>query len=308
LSVESGNGAFGDIDFVTDNSQGGGDALSITSMYYQFPLGGFEVAVGPILDNDDLMRTTVTKYSDKFFMAGNPLTGSDFYAAPGITGSGVAIARNFDNGFNTSLSVIGLTADTTDGFLTDEGSDAFTLSAGYDGDNYGLGIIFTDNDNLCGAVAGFQTCDELGVPELDANTTTIGGYFTPNDGKTTLSATYGIASASVGEETIDDINDLHFGLDHELGNGVLSAAMKSSEFWLDNGKADYLGEYYEIYYTYDLNDSTEIIGGVAFAMPDETAPTAVLSNQVTPFTVAVSSGIAKATPPMISVESFRSYV
>ena len=273
VGIETGNGVFGtNTDFVTDNSGGGGDALSITSMYYSLPLGEYEVAFGPKLDNDDLMPTTISKYSDKFFMAAQPLTAADFTSAPGITGSGFAVGRTWDNGLNASASVIGMSASTTDGFLTKEGTDTYTLSAGYDADSYGLGLIYTDLDEACSFIADYQTCASLGVTGIDANSTTLGAYWTPNDGKTTLSATYGVIAGELTGYTFDDLTSFHFGVDQEVGSGVLSAAIKQQDFYIVSGttvSADNLGEFAEIYYTYDVNDSTEITAGVSFAMGDE---------------------------------------
>ena len=274
VGIETGNGGFPAVDFSLDSSGGGGDTLSVTSMYYQFPVGNYEVAVGPKLDSDDLMPTTLSKYSDKFFMAGSNggLTAADFYYAPGITGAGVAVARTFDNGFNASASVIGMSASSSDGFLTREGTDTYTLSAGYDGENYGLGIIYADLDEACSFIAGYQTCASLGLDSISANTTSIGGYWTPNDGKTTLSASIGILSAEVTGATVEDLYEAHFGIDHEVVNGVLSAAIKSQEFYNVIGStayADAIGEFAELYYTYDVNDSMEITGGVSFAMGDD---------------------------------------
>ena len=82
VGIEAGNFVAGS--FVTDNADTNSDNLTITSMYYSFPLGNFDVAVGPKLENDDLMPTTITKYSDKFFMGTSVLTGADLAAAPGI--------------------------------------------------------------------------------------------------------------------------------------------------------------------------------------------------------------------------------
>ena len=272
VGIETGNGGFPTVDFALDSSGGGDDTLSVTSLYYQFPLGSYDVAVGPKLDSDDLMPTTLSKYSDKFFMAGSNggLTAADFYYAPGITGAGVAIARTFDNGFNASANLIGMSA-TTDGLLTKEGTDTYTLSAGYDGENYGLGIIYADMDEVCSFIAGYKTCNALGLSGISANTTSVGGYWTPNEGTTTLSASIGVLSAESPGTTVEDIHEAHFGIDHEVGGGVLSAAIKTSEFYTVIGStayADTLGEFAEFYYTYDVNDSLEVTTGVSFAIPD----------------------------------------
>jgi hypothetical protein len=258
VGIETGNSAFGTSnDFVTDNSQGGSDKLSVTSLYYTFPLGEYEVAVGPKLDNDDLMPTTISKYSDKFFMAAQPLTAADFSSAPGITGSGFAIGRTFDNGFNASASLIGTTSNS---LLTKEGADTYTLSAGYDADSYGLGVIYADVDDACSFIAGYQTCVSLGVSAIGSSSTTLGAYWTPNDGKTTLSATYGIFSGEVTGATVEDLSSFHVGVDHEVGPGILSAAIKQQDFFTVSGStvsADSLGEFAEVYYTYDVNQQTK---------------------------------------------------
>ena len=273
VGIEAGNGVFGTVDFVTDNSNAQGDTLNIDSLYYAFPLGEYEVAVGPKLDNDDFMPTSTSKYSDRFLMSGQGMTSANFSWDLGVTGSGFAVARTFDNGWNASASLIGLSASTSSGLLTKEGNDVVTLSAGYDGENYGLGLVYVDADEACTFYTGLNTCTGTGWSDIEANTWTLGGYWTPNDGKTTLSATYGTISVDVTGTTTEDINEFHFGVDHSIGNGVLSAAIKSSEFWASNGNADPLGEFAEIYYTYDVNDSMELTGGFSFAMPDNAGTT-----------------------------------
>ena len=273
VGIEAGNGVFGTVDFVTDNSNAQGDTLNIDSLYYAFPLGEYEVAVGPKLDNDDFMPTSTSKYSDRFFMAGQGMTNANFSWDLGVTGSGVAVARTFDNGWNASASLIGLSASTSSGLLTKEGNDVITLSAGYDGENYGLGLVYVDADEACTFYTGLNTCTGTGWSDIEANTWTLGGYWTPNDGKTTLSATYGTISVDVPGMSSDEIDEFHVGVDHLTGNGVLSAAIKSSEFWASNGNADPLGEFAEIYYTYDVNDSMELTGGFSFAMPDNEGTT-----------------------------------
>ena len=122
---------------------------------------------------------------------------------------------------------------------------------------------------------GLVTCeDDFGITSIDSSTATFGAYWTPNDGKTTLSATYGIISLEIPGTDIENIDSIHFGIDHEVGPGVLSAAIKSQEFvsaQVVNGElpSESLGEYAELYYTFDVNDSLEITTGIAFAMPDD---------------------------------------
>ena len=278
VGIETGNDS-ANVDFSLDSSGGGADILSVTSMYYRFPLGEYDIAVGPILDSDDLMPTTTSKYSDSFYFGSEYSLDSNFFAKQG-TGAGFAVARTFDNGINASGSIIGTGASTASGILTEEGNDILTLSLGYDADNYGGGIIYQRSDSLCVVVDNFaDLCNEFGINALidwGYSATTLGAYYSPGE-KTTLSVTSTFIDASVQGASIDTVNDYQFAVDRELGNGTLSASWKTFPFYRIpdlNGSevnSDELGSYTEIYYTYNVNDSFSITPGIAFAMPSQDA-------------------------------------
>ena len=258
--------------FVTDNSVTGDDSLKIHSMYYSFPVGGWDLAVGPKLDNDDLMPTTISTYSDSFFMGGYALTDSNFWLY-GYTGSGIAASKVFDNGFNVSASVIGTGASTNAGFLTDQGIDVMTLSVGYDSDNYGGGLVYVDGDDYCGMINTYvsNACSSLGITTASITTMGIGGYWTPNEGRTMFSATSNLIDIDVTGVAIDNIADFQIGIDHGIGKGVLSTSWKTLPLYKvvnSDLKQDTLGAYYEIYYAYPVNDSFDLKGGVAMADPN----------------------------------------
>ena len=274
VGIETGNSS-SSVDFNLDSSGDGGDALNVTSMFYQFPLGSYEVAVGPLLDSDDLMPTTTSKYSDSFFFGSQYGLASNFYASQG-TGSGVAIAKTFDNGFNASGSVIA-TGGSTDGILTEDGNDILTLSFGYDADNYGGGIIYQKSDSICTLAEAYVSgiCSTLGVTAaLDEgySSATIGAYYNLGD-QTTVSATSSINDVSVTGIEFDTVADFQFAVDRELGDGTLSASWKTFPFYkipdlnVAEVKGDDLGSYIELYYTYNVNDSVTIRPGVAFTLP-----------------------------------------
>jgi len=273
VGIETGNYTASTADFVTSNSGGASDILKVTSAFYTFPFYGAEMAVGPLLDNDDLMPTATSRYSDKFFMSSQAggMTSSNFNWEMGVTGAGVAIAKNFDNGFNASASVLGISSSTTSGFLTKEGTDVTTLSVGYDKDNYGFGLVYVISDDVCTFVSDYDsTCASSNFTKVPVDTTTIGGYWSPYEG-TTLSANYGIMAAELSGYSFEDLTKWHLGIDQELGNGVLSAAVTGNDFFSVNGwnvTADYLGEFAEIYYTYDVNDSIEVVSGISWAVGD----------------------------------------
>ena len=276
VGIETGNSSTS-IDFTLDSSGDGGDILNVTSLYYQFPLGSYEVAVGAELDSDDLMPTTTSKYSDSFFFGSQYGLATNYFASQG-TGAGFAVAKTFDNGFNASGSIIA-TGASTSGILTDEGIDVLTFSLGYDADNYGGGIIYQKSDSLCTLYGNYVTdiCNAWGVTTLldeGYSTTTIGAYYSPGD-KTTLSATTSIQDASVIGLDIDLLTDFQFAVDREFGNGTLSASWKTFPFYripkVGEVRSDDLGSFFELYYTYNVNDSLEITPGIAFAMPYQDA-------------------------------------
>ncbi len=274
VGIETGNSS-SLVDFTLDSSGDGADQLSVTSMYYQFPLANWNIAVGPKLDSDDLMPTTTSAYSDSFFFGSQYGLASNFFASQG-TGAGVAAAKTFDNGLNTSGSVIA-TGSTTSGILTKEGIDVLTLSLGYDADNYGGGIVYQKSDSVCTLAGNFATqlCNDYGITTIldeGYSSTTFGAYYSPGE-ETTLSVTSSFIDASVTGATVDTVSDVQFAVDRKLGDGTLSASWKTFPFFKVpdlNGtliERDDLGSFIEVYYTYDVNDSFTITPGIAFAMP-----------------------------------------
>ena len=200
-------------------------------MYYQFPLGNYQFAVGPTLDSDDLMPTTTSKYSDSFFFGSQYGLASNYFASQG-TGAGVAVSRTFDNGWNTSGSVI---ATDTTGILTKEGIDILTLSLGYDADNYGGGIVYQKSDSVCTLAGNFATqlCNDFQITTIldeGYSTTTFGAYYSPGE-ETTLSVTSSFIDASITGVNVDTVSDVQFAVDRKLGDGTLSASWKTFPFF-----------------------------------------------------------------------------
>ena len=111
------------------------------------------------------------------------------------------------------------------------------------------------------------------------NTTSIGGYWIPNGGKNTFSATTNIIDIQAPGIEIDTIADFQIALDREMGNGVFSASWKTFPFVrvpdlnVASIKGDDLGSFVELYYSYNVNDSFQIKPGVSFALPTNHAST-----------------------------------
>ena len=113
----------------------------------------------------------------------------------GITsGTGIAAAKSYDNGFNIGANLLSVTGTTT-GILTKESADMGTLMAGYDAENFGGGIIYTKYDeiwDLNDKTAQYYM-DYYGVSTLQLSTWTVGGYWTFKEKLTT----------NIGIEVID---------------------------------------------------------------------------------------------------------
>ena len=286
VGIETGNSS-ALIDFNLESSVIGEDNLNVASMYYQFPLGEYQIAIGPELDSDDLMPTTTSTYSDMFFFESQYGLDSNFFASQG-TGAGVAVARTFDGGLNASASIIGTGASTNSGLLTAEGIDVTTLSLGYDADNFGGGIIYQHSDSLCTLADDFTTdlCNDFGISAIldeGYSTTTLGAYYRVDE-KLTFSITSSFLDPTISGARVDTIQDFQFAVDREWGDGTLSASYKTFPFYKvpdlngDRIQQDDLGSFVEVFYTYDVNDSLTLRPGVAIAMPTQDADDIAAGN------------------------------
>ena len=115
-------------------------------------------------------------------------------------------------------------------------------------------------------------CTTLGVTSLEVDSVGIGGYWTPNEGNTTISATANMLQPNVIGIDIDDITDFQFAVEQKLGDGVLSASWKTIPLYNVKSSTDLnhdsLGSYLEVYYTHPVNDSFDLTYGIAAADPD----------------------------------------
>jgi hypothetical protein len=203
-------------------------SFEVGSLFYSFPVGDLQVTAGPLLDQDDVISATTSIYSSNFRLSEMP------WGAVGTTGSGAAVAWANDNGVNASFSAITPTAAASNaatGVFTSGSSDIYTISLGYDTDNYGGGLIYTDDDT----------------------DTSFGGgvYFRP-DGFPTISVAYD----SLSDTDATDSSSLVLGLDYEVGPGTASAAYESKD------TAGTTTSNYEVYYNYPVNDGVSVQGGV----------------------------------------------
>jgi len=213
--------------------------LSVTSLFYNFPVGDLSVTVGPLVDQDDVIAATTSIYSDDFRLGAMP-----FGAAGVETGAGVAVAYSADNGFVASASYISTDgANSEIGIGSDDGDDVSTLSVGYDGEGWGAGLILTSQDG-----------DGTGV---NGEYSTFGGgfHYSPESIDATISVTYD----TIDMDTLDvEATDLFVGIDYEVGPGTMSVAYNSTDV---DGTDDLDTTGFELSYTYDINDNVSITPG-----------------------------------------------
>jgi len=240
--IEAGN----QDELVLDSSITGGNGLSVSTLYYEFPVGDFTVTAGPRLNQDDVISATTSIYSSAFRLAELP------WGSAGDNGAGVGVAYLADNGWNASVNLLSQNdpngnANENDGAnvatvgaFTEEGTDQYTISLGYDAANYGGGVVYTAED-------------QIGVDATDTKDKSIGAgvYFRP-DGFPTISLTID----KLDNEDGNNSTDFMIGLDHEVGSGTLSAAWQAR----DAAGTDLTN--YEVYYNYPINDGMAVQGGV----------------------------------------------
>jgi len=222
-----------------DSAETGTGALTVSSLYYNFPVGDLSVTAGPLVDQDDVVAATTSAYSDAFRLGSMPysLAGSE-------TGPGVGVAYSNDNGVVASVSFVSVGgADSTKGIGGDKGDDVSTFTLGYNDEsgNWGGGLVIASNDGEAGTT-GYDT---------------FGGgiYYSPESIPATISVAYDTKDP---EGTAKDESDFFVGIDYEVGPGTLSAAYNSTD--VDGSSTDDKTGF-EVSYTYALNDNVTITPG-----------------------------------------------
>ena len=214
-----------------------GAALSVDGVTYSFPLGGISMVVGADTDISASF-TGACSYSALTDYMGDCGTGNTV----GIGGNGVTATGSyaFDSGFSVAAGVSG-ESDSSNGILTNQGSDTIGLEAAYTADSWGLAVAYVSSDNA-----------------LAAETTSWG-----------INATYtfdseGFPSASIGYETTEtgdvDSSGYFVGLTwDEVGPGSVSLGAATAGNFVKDA-TEYMT--YEASYSYPVNDSMTVTPGV----------------------------------------------
>jgi len=251
----------------------GANALEVSSLFYSFPVGDdFQVTAGPLFDTDDVISATTSVYSGTFRLASLP------WSTASQTGPGAAIEYVNDSGFNASFSSISVAtannnipatngANANTGIWTEESNDVMTFAVGYDGDRFGGGLIYTNQDNN-----GFLNTSTNNT--TNDNTFGAGVYFTP-DGFPSISVSYDSFNDSDG--VIGDSSDWMIALEHPMGPGVASIAYQSRNV-PNNAANNWFVDTtnYELYYNYPVTDGIDVQAGLFV----EESPTANADNTV----------------------------
>jgi len=226
VGLEAGNAGAADYQF--DNAIATANDLDVASMYYSFPVkDNYQVTVGPLLDQDDVISATTSAYNSSFRLDVMPW-GTEGEGA----GPGAAIAYANDSGWNASFSSVTTNGDgATNGIWTEEGTDVYTGSLGYDAENWGAGLIYK-NDDTDSSFGG-------------------GVYFTPEDWPT-ISVAYDTQT----DRDDDDDSDFMIGLDYPVGPGTAHAGYQSRD------TAGVSTTNWELFYNYPVSDGISVQGGM----------------------------------------------
>ena len=159
-------------------------------------------------------------------------------------GTAFGVSFDYENGFSVALGYEGQ-GMTSNGFLTEGGTDAFGGQVSYTTDAYGVSVSFANIDNHSSANVRSSGATQ---------STGFNAYFSPELSKfPTISA--GIESNhndSVDSTSTDDTSHYFIGLQwEEIGDGTLGVALGSKEPTAENGDSLTM---YEVFYSYNYAD------------------------------------------------------
>jgi len=239
LDVElvAGNGAATESLGVLDSAETTGNSLDVNKLSYTFPLGDFTVTAGALMEQDDVISATLSTYSDSLFIENQP-----YSTGQTETGPGAGITYYSDNNWNASVSFVSADgADADNGIGTEQGDDVVTASFGYDGNNWGGGVI---------AAVG----DENGTDSDNTEAWGLGLYWSPEGNYPTISVGW---DQEENEDGTADNEAWTIGLDYEgWGPGTLSVGWQHTDDETDELTA------FEVYYNWEVADGINIQPGI----------------------------------------------
>lgn len=249
FEVEAGNASTAS-DIVTDTGVSTADnALRVKNLYYTRPFGELLVAVGPLFEMDALVSTTTSSYSNEGLFHGWWYGPNQYARHPKDGAPGAAISYISENGFNAGISYIAFGgADSTLGVGTKEGYDLTTFSAGYDGSNWGGGLIYTLYENP-EDILGYAAlgASNYGDPSIFG----VGAYWNITD---KFDISVGVDFVDPDYSNYETLESWSVGADYDFGPGTLSAGVANVIDYSTSGDQEDAGTAYEVYYTYPVSD------------------------------------------------------
>jgi len=242
ISIDAGNGGNGltELDLNEGNAD---DTLTVDGVAYTFPLYGATVFVGDNMDGSTLFSTAC--------VYGGPTNnlddcGNGNSAIAGGAGTAAGASYEFSDGFAVAIGYTG-DGSSSNGLLTDNGSDSVAGQLSYSADQYGVSATYALVEDYSGI--------------NDRNFLGLNGYFTPSD-------TGAIPSISVGYEVGDaknlpDTSQWFVGLQwDEAGPGTFGTAVGTVGASTDTNTHLAEGDpeliMYEAFYSYEINDGMTI--------------------------------------------------
>ena len=221
-----------------DSAVSGGENLTVSSLYYSFPVGDIAITGGPLLEADDLIGATVSTYSEGLITSSLPYSSHD------TVGAGIGAAYSPENGITASASILSADgADATRGINTDSSDDIAALSVGFNGEGgFGGGIVYTTSDGenpTSGSLAEYSTFG-------------AGVYYNAEDMPLGVSVSF---DSIDNEDTNEETTSFHIGIDYEVGPGTASVAYQTVDV---DGSDVQDQDLFEVAYSYDVNDNVTV--------------------------------------------------
>jgi len=244
ISIDAGNGGNGLSEF--DLNEGSSDdVLTVDGVAYTFPLAGATVFVGDNMDASTLFSTACV-----YGGPGDTLSDCGSGNSAGLgggDGTAVGASYEFGDGFTAAVGYTG-DGSSSNGLLTDAGSDAVAGQLAYSGDSFGASVTYAmvedyegiNDRNFLGLNASFTPSDAGAVPSISA------GYET-GEGQ-------GLSSTSnwfVGLQW-DEAGPGTAG----FGYGTQGASTDTNSHLTVGGDPELM--MYEAFYSYELNDGMTI--------------------------------------------------
>ncbi len=248
------------------SSKGNADTVKIDKIWYTFPVGNHSFWVGPKIENYYMHGTTPSIYKPvlkQFTLGGN---GAAFGAS---TNPGIGWAYKADNGWAISSNAVSQSGDSTDGWGTRESKTSWATQIGYTQPNYSASVIVNMkyngwDDSYYTTPLGKLRPTSAGVAgKGDSTNIGLRGWWRPDDdGSAIPSISLGFDTSETDASTNSNTTAYFVGLqwqDAFTPDDRVGLAFGQPQTREDETVDPFS---WEVYYTYQLNDSVTITPAV----------------------------------------------